>query len=287
MYVGWGLHLKTSLKKIFRLPLLAVFLLAFSAASFAKEPPRHPVLHLFEAKGGKVDFLGHAHGLDGWIVINPQGAAQYIYTTPDGAFLEGMLFDPGGMSVTVKQLKSYRQKISGSQEALPESEQLSAQKDEKLYAEAEKARWIPVGGDKAPYLYIFMNVTCSHCQELWKDLDSFVADGKIQVRLIPYGATEQNRDAAAALLSAENPAEAWRAYIAGNKEILAKDKIKGDAYLKVDANTAIVNNWKLPGVPFTLYRRPSDGIISAVVGKPENTMLLVAELQNVEKGKKP
>jgi len=65
--------------------------------------------------------------------------------------------------------------------------------------------------------------------------------------------------------------------IDGQMKALGKDKIKDGAYSKVDANTVINKNWKLSGPPFTLYRRPASGVVTALVGRPENTMLLLAE----------
>jgi len=254
---------------------VAGLLLAASAA-FAQKAARHPVLQKFEAEGNKVEFLGNAYGLDGWVVINAKGGVQYVYTTPEGALLIGMLFAPDGALETGKQVKAYKQRAEGAQAAAPGAEN-SASKSEKLYMEAEKSGWVALGDSHAPYLYVFFNVSCNHCQNFMKDIDASIRAGKMQVRLVPYGAVEENRDGAAALLSVEHPDEAWRAYAAGDHAALGKDKIKDGAYLKVDANTALVNRWKLPGPPFTLYRRPADGVITAITGRPENTLLLPAE----------
>ena len=230
----------------------------------------------FEDAGGTVDFIGTDHGLDGWIVKNPKGNIQTVYTTSDGALVSGMLFFPDGTSETAKQLEAYHKRITGSQEAAPGAAN-SSSKSEKLYAETEKAGWVGLGSSAAPYIYIFMNVNCDHCQNFWKDLAGPVKDGKLQVRLVPYGTAAENRDGAAALLSVENPLEAWNSYVAGDKMVLSKDKVKDSNYQKIDANTAMVNSWKLSGPPFTLYRRPGDGILTAVVGRPDNVMLLLAE----------
>ena len=259
------------------LVLAAAAILMFGTSAPAEDSLRPPAFKQFEDAGGTVEFLGASHGLDGWIVKDAKGDVKTtVYTTPDGAMVSGLLFFPDGTSETAKQLEAYRQRITGSQEAAPGAKD-SNSKSEKLYAETEKAGWVGLGNTTAPYLYMFMNVTCDHCQDFWKDMAGAVKDGKLQVRLVPYGKTEANRDGGAALLSAENPETAWESFVAGDKSVLSKDKIKADNYQKIDANTAMVDSWKLAGPPFTLYRRPGDGILTALVGRPDNVMLLLAE----------
>jgi hypothetical protein len=256
--------------------VVAVVLLA--TAAYAQESLRSPALKQFEDAGGTVEFIGSAHGLDGWVAKNSKGEVKAtVYTTQDGAMLAGMLFSPdGSTNETAKQLEAYHKRITGGQDAAPGAKD-SSSKSEKLYAEVEKAGWVALGNSSAPYLYIFMNVNCDHCQSFWKDLESVVNEGKLQVRLVPYGTSPDNRDGGAALLSAENPQAAWTAYVSGDKASLSKDKAKDDSYQKIDTNTAMVKNWKLAGPPFTLYRRPGDGILTAIVGRPDNVMLLLAE----------
>ena len=266
--------MKIGIKKFLFISLSVLLMTA--QVCFAQVVERNPILRNLEAGGSKVEFIGNAYGLDGWIVVNPNGGVQYVYTTPEGALMTGMLFAPDGTPETIKQIKAYRQRATGSQAAMPGAEN-SSSKSEKLYAEVEKANWVSIGESDAPYLYVFVNVGCGLCHSFWKDLDAAVASGKLQVRLVPYGAMELNRDGAAALLSVERPDEAWRDYVAGDQWALGKDKIKDGAYSKVDANTVINKNWKLSGPPFTLYRRPASGVVTALVGRPENTMLLLAE----------
>lgn len=267
--------MKIDTKKILGFLLMAGLLLTASL-SFAQKTERNPLLQKFEDDGGRIEFLGNAYGLAGWLAINAKGDVQYIYTTPEGALLKGLLFAPDGTLETKKQLKAYKRRAEGSQAAAPGGEN-PVLKSEKLYAAAEKTNWISIGDGNAPYLYVFVNVNCDHCREFWKDLDGPVKAGKIQVRLIPYGSLEENRNGAAALLSVEHPDDVWPAYAAGDKTVLGKDKIKDGAYLKVEANNAMTKNWKLPGPPFSLYRRPADGAVRVIVGQPENTMLFLSE----------
>lgn len=267
---------RMGIKGILRVLLMAGLMTA--PVALAQTKPKHPAIDALEKAGGKVDFLGNSYSMDGWIVKDPEGNVKStLYSTPEGALIVGMLFAPDGTSETQKQLEAYSKRISGeSQTAAPGAEKSSA-KSEKLYAETEKAGWVSIGASGAPYLYMFMNVNCDHCQGFWRDIENTVKAGKLQVRLVPYGKAPENRDGGAALLSAENPEQVWSAYLGGDKAALGADKVKGDAYAKLDANTAMANEWKLAESPFTLYRRPGDGKLTAILGRPENPLLLLAE----------
>jgi hypothetical protein len=271
MILGVG---RNGMKRIFQAFLLTGVLLL--AASFAFAAERPAVLKKFEEDGNKVEFIGNAYGMDGWMISNAKDQMQTVYTNAEGALVLGILFSPDGVAETQKQLEAYKQRASGSQAAAPAAEQ-SSSRSEKFYAETEKAAWVALGDSKAPYLYAFINVNCGHCQLFWKDIEGPVKEGKLQVRLVPYGETEANRDGGAALLSAEHPDEAWSAYVSGDKAALSKDKIKAEAYDKIAANTVLAKSGKFGTPPFTLYRRPGDGILTAIAGRPENTMLLLAE----------
>ena len=294
MYKLRGMVLGTKINKIKKsfLGLLAVagFICLAAANAPAEEPSpsvptssvptslRSPALKQYEDAGGTVDFIGSAHGLDGWVVRDSKGDVKMtVYTTQDGAMVSGLMFSAEGANESAKQLEAYHQRITGSQAAVSGAEK-SSSKSEKLYAEVEKAGWVGLGNSTAPYLYIFMNVNCDHCQDFWKDLESTVNEGKLQVRLVPYGEIlPENRDGGAALLSIDEPLQAWAAYVSGDKSALSKDKAKDEGFKKLDANTAMVKRWKLGGPPFTLYRRPADGILTAIAGRPDNVMLLLAE----------
>jgi hypothetical protein len=263
------------MKKLFALFMM----LLLAAPALADDVAVPPALQKFRDNGGTVDFMGHAFGTDGWrIVPKDGGEARYAYTTPEGGLLLGILLRPDGVSETNEQLKALKAKKEGAQEALPGADKAAGSESEKVYAEIEKSGWARLGDEKAPYLYLFINTRCDHCQELWKDLEAPVRAGKLQVRLIPFGKIAENRDSGAALLSADDPLAAWTAFINGDQDALGKDKIKDGTLARVDANTALFADWKMQGPPFTVYRRPADGQVTVIVGRPENTMLVLADL---------
>ncbi|MFH1158394.1 MAG: hypothetical protein V1721_05865 [Pseudomonadota bacterium] len=258
--------------------LLAAVVLLSASASFAQKSGKPALLQQFEAAGGVLDFLGNAYGMDGWIITDKKDEkkVQFAYATPEGALILGMMYAPDGTLETRKQLEALKQRQDGSQTAAPGAEN-SRLKAEKFYAQTEKASWVAIGDSQAPYLYMFINVNCDHCQAFWKDMEGFVKEGKLQVRLVPFGVKKGNRDGGAALLSVENPEEAWRAHVGGDATALTKDKIKAGATQKIKENTVLAKNWKKGEAPFTLYRKPGDGIVTAIVGRPDNILLLLTE----------
>lgn len=262
---------------IFQAAAVAAVLL-FTMPAFAQNELRSPLLNKFEEAGGSVEFIGSSHGLDGWVAKDSKGEVkQTVYTTQDGAMVVGKLISPDGELETKTQLEAYLKRTKGSQDAAPGAEK-SSSKSEQLYAKTEQAGWVGLGKDDVPYIYIFMNVTCDHCQNFWKDIEDYVTREKLQVRLVPYGKSDENRDGGAALLAAADPLAAWKAYLTGNKDVLSKDKATEESYKQIDMNNALVAAYKLGGPPFTLYRRPGDGTLAAIVGRPDNVMLMMAEL---------
>lgn len=262
--------------------IVAAFCLAAVSVARAEEKPSGipPVLEKLKQSGSVVEFMGNLYGLDGWLVHGKDGAAQYAYTTAEGGLLLGVLFRPDGTNATAEQVKALKARAEGGQNALPGAEKsvAAATKVEQLYAAVEKAAWAAVGAKEAPYLYVFMNTDCEHCHKLWSDLAPALQGGQIQVRLIPFGKVQRNREGGAALLSVDDPKLSWDLHIKGDKEALAPAKIKPGMLDRVDANTALYDSWKLAGVPFTLYRKPATGEIMALPGVPSNIMLVLADL---------
>lgn len=260
---------------------LFLVILALGTALPAQAENTPPdVLKRMEDAGAKIDFLGHEYGVDGWRISPKEGNASYAYTTPEGGVLLGILLDSKGGSVTNRQLKAMKSIREGSQKALPGAEKSSSAsiRAERLYAEVEKSGWTAAGDITAPYLYLFVNTLCDHCQRLWENLQPSIRSGQLQVRIVPFGRVEENRITGAALLSVDDPAAAWNAYLRGETAALGKDKIKSGMIDKVDANTDLFGTWGMQGPPFTIYRRPADGQIMVVPGVPENIMVVLADL---------
>lgn len=239
----------------------------------------HKAFAEFEKQGGFIDYLGREGSLDGFTLVTPDQQLKTIYLTPDGYLVMGILLDKNGDNATARQLAAYRARLDGGQQALPGAEKATTvSKAEQVYATVEKAGWVRVGREDAPYIYMFVNANCDHCKAMFKDLQPAVKTGQLQIRLIPFGSADANRTGGAALLSVDDPGAAWLQYIDGNTAALGADKIKPGAADQLAANTQLVKDQGIKGPPFTLYRRPADGIITGIVGRPANTMALMADL---------
>ena len=242
---------------------------------------RHPEIEKFKKEGGEVEYIGHAYGLDGWLLTRKDIAPRTAYTTAQGGLVIGSLVNPEGAVETMNQLHALKAKMEGSQAAQPGAEeaQSGASKAEHFYATLEKrSAWVQSGPDDAPYMYVLMNVNCDHCKAYWKELEPAVKQGKLQVRFVPFGTAPANRDGGAAMMSSADPGAAWSDYIAGKSDALAKSTIVDGALSAIDANTKLVAQYKVTGSPFTVYRRLDDGKLMVISGKPSNMMLLRSEL---------
>lgn len=262
--------------------VLACILMVVFAPAHAQE--KHMGLNVFESKGFSVEPLGNAFGVDGWIIRNDAGQVQYAYTTPEGGLITGLLFAPDGTLYTSEQVAKFRKVVDqGSQEALEfadDVEKSNAPRSERIYAEIEAAKWFSVGDENAPYIYTFMNPTCSHCVDFWTGhMKQLVDDGHLQIRFIPFGAQDANREASALLLMADNADDIWRAYAAGDQDAYTKAAmtVPEGIYDAVEVNTGLYRKLKLSHVPFTIYRAPADGKIKIIAGVPENTMMVLAD----------
>jgi hypothetical protein len=238
-----------------------------------------PVFKSLLATGGRMEFLGTEQGVDGWIFLDEKRKRDVeLYVLPGGAIIQGILFGPDGRAVTPAQVAAFRARTNGAQGAIPGAERGTGTKAEQLYALLEHSNWLRMGATNAPYLYMVFNPTCPDCQDLWKKLAPSVKEGKLQVRLVPFGSDPVNVGPGGALMSVDNPMQAWQDFVAGNKEALGKDKIKPEGAKKFEENTKLCKVWVQVKMPFVLYRKLSDGALNAIVGEPDNVMLVEADL---------
>jgi thiol:disulfide interchange protein DsbG len=241
---------------------------------------RHPQLTAYEEAGGTVEYLGHAYGLDGWLMMqDEESTPRTVYTTPYGGLVTGVLFGPRGEVETKKQMEALKSRVEGSQAAAPGAEKSFSQKAEQFYAAVEKSAFVRVGDVNAPYIYIIVNVNCADCKSYWTSLKPHVESGKLQVRIVPFGRSPANRDGGAALLSVDDPAAAWDKYIAGDTAALAKSLATAAAADDIASNSKLLQDFKLKGnPPYTVYKHLATGKVMSVTGQPQNLMLLMADL---------
>lgn len=271
--------------------LAALFLFgSFSAPAYAQKKPNTPEIQKFESMGGKLLYLGKSYDMDSWMFLKRNGEPHMIlYVSPAGAMVRGRLFGPGGKDVTKTQLEIYKRRMDSEQGAVDIPE--NADKDaipisEQFYAAVEKkANWVRVGPPDAPYVYVFINVDCEHCQSLFRTFKGSLDKGMLQMRIIPTGEQENNLYGGAAMLSVEDGGKAWAEYMDGKRGSLDRTLIKGDAMDRLKVNNKLAQQWKLPQIPFTIYRKVSDGTIMVLPGQPSNPMLIMPDLVKLGENK--
>ncbi len=305
------------MKYFIQICVTVIFLVAYSASSFAQstEPERHVLLQqMIDEKNLNLYYLGKSYGMDGW-VLEGGDIVQYAYTTTEGGIVFGLQFGPDGQIETNGQLKTLQGKmmeerkvssgvapsikpkpttavvekpknkavrpsVTQKSDKIKKTNKNEKSKSELFYAAAENSNWISIGDSNAPYIYIFMNLACEHCQDYWNDVSPAIENGSIQIRLIPFGKVDINREAGAALLSVEKPADAWKKYVAGDKDVLSSKLATKESYAKIDSNSQLWSDWQLPSAPFTVYYSTTAKKIKVIAGRPDNTLLLLSEIMN-------
>ncbi len=275
------------------LTLVAALLLLCSVPLRAQEvemPELPAPLQNLAAEGAQVRYLGKHQGLDGWITIK-RGQEQYFYVTPDGkGIVMGLLFDDSGTLLTAQQVQDLQGQGDELLDMLAEDDRPASRMSEvgkadnkelrtpseKLYASVTDSNWVGFGNNKAPFIYVFVDPNCPHCKSLLNDLKQpYIDTGKLQVRLIPVGFSEEAVTKAAFLLAAPNAEERWYAHASGDKTALpAKKGINTQA---VQMNLGLVQAWKFDATPITIYR-DATGQVKIMRGRANDIHALFADV---------
>lgn len=244
-------------------------LMLLSVPAVAKDPT-HPVLRNYIDSGeGTVEALGRAFGMDGWLVTNAQGGTQYAYTNDEGALLIGLLFDNAGDMVVYDE-DAEESTSAGAVTDDPQAARPSATSAaEVFYTNVQHLSWVEVGDKTAPYIYVIVNTNCDSCETYWEALQEPILSKELRVRLIPVGADEKDRFGAAALLDAAN---------VESLKVQSSQEPSSESLQAVDRATQVWQEAKLPGPPFTIYRKPATGELVAIPGVPENMLRLRADM---------
>jgi protein-disulfide isomerase len=225
-------------------------------------------------------------GLIPW-AAEKDGKLQVVYTTLDGRNLVvGAVYDATGKSLTADHLREAQALMAPAlvarqgEEAPLESEEVVDDQTPaaKMMAELERASWFEMGPREAPMLYVVVDAQCPACHAFLKILDErFIREGLVRVRIVPAAVLGNERSSAldANLLSAADPAAAWRAHMSGNDSMIAGVP-QDDAAKRVRANTALFFRWHMKGTPFSVYR--AGGRLSAIYGVPADIPGVVGSL---------
>lgn len=243
-------------------------------------------------QGAQIRYLGNAHGFDSWLTIKG-GQEQYFYVPPGGeAFVMGLLFDKNGQLLTVDQVQNLRQQGDTLLDSLagefssPADQSLQASvieeefefktPGEQLYHDIRESNWVALGEAGAPVLYSFIDPQCPHCHAFINDLrQQFLPAGRIQLRMIPVGRTEESVAQAAFLLAAPDAQARWFAHMDGQDDAIpARSEINQQG---VQRNISIMQSWKFDVTPMSIYRA-KDGTVKIIKGRPADVASVINDL---------
>ncbi len=264
-------------------------------------PEAVPVLRGLVQPGGELRYLGDEYGLKAYFMTN-NGFGQVIYTTPDNkAVVVGTMFTNDGSAVSFLQLLRLRRtgfdptpyfKTDGDTSTAATSPAVNTPPPavvtapptnetpgERLLREANAASWIAYGDPNGAAIAVFMDPACGHCHDLFKLLLPYTEQGKVYLRLIPISLIDasKSRPYALSILSAPNPADAWKATVNGQAPApVAKPDNKVE--LALAANNKLFLDWQLKVTPYAIYRSPVTKDVKVLSAVPSDMSVLLKDM---------
>ncbi|MFS2059929.1 thiol:disulfide interchange protein DsbG [Kosakonia cowanii] len=236
------------LKRLLMLTLLPLTLHAedLPAPVKAIEKQGITIIKSFDAPGGMKGYLGKY-----------QEMGVTIYVTPDGKHaISGYMYDEAGTNLSEKLF----------------NQELYGPAGRELWQRMEKAEWILDGQKTAPrVVYVFADPYCPYCKQFWQQARPWVESGKVQIRTLMVGVIKpESPAAAAAILSAKDPAKSWHEYEQSNgKMTLALPKTIPPAIMRsLNLNQKIMDDLGANATP-AIYYMNEENVLQQAVGLPD------------------
>jgi len=236
------------LKRLLMLTLLPLTLHAedLPAPVKAIEKQGITIIKSFDAPGGMKGYLGKY-----------QEMGVTIYVTPDGKHaISGYMYDDAGTNLSEKLF----------------NQELYGPAGRELWQRMEKADWILDGQKTAPrVVYVFADPYCPYCKQFWQQARPWVESGKVQIRTLMVGVIKpESPAAAAAILSAKDPAKSWHEYEQSNgKMTLALPKNIPPAIMRsLNLNQKIMDDLGANATP-AIYYMNEENVLQQAVGLPD------------------
>ena len=236
------------LKRLLMLTLLPLPLHAedLPAPVKAIEKQGITIIKSFDAPGGMKGYLGKY-----------QEMGVTIYVTPDGKHaISGYMYDEAGTNLSEKLF----------------NQELYGPAGRELWQRMEKADWILDGQKTAPrVVYVFADPYCPYCKQFWQQARPWVESGKVQIRTLMVGVIKpESPAAAAAILSAKDPAKSWHEYEQSNgKMTLALPKTIPPAIMRsLNLNQKIMDDLGANATP-AIYYMNEENVLQQAVGLPD------------------
>lgn len=236
------------LKRLLMLTLLPLTLHAedLPAPVKAIEKQGITIIKSFDAPGGMKGYLGKY-----------QEMGVTIYVTPDGKHaISGYMYDEAGTNLSEELF----------------NQELYGPAGRELWQRMEKADWILDGQKTAPrVVYVFADPYCPYCKQFWQQARPWVESGKVQIRTLMVGVIKpESPAAAAAILSAKDPAKSWHEYEQSNgKMTLALPKTIPPAIMRsLNLNQKIMDDLGANATP-AIYYINEENVLQQAVGLPD------------------
>jgi len=124
-------------------------------------------------------------GLQGWVLRDPSGGEEIVYSTHDGKLLlDGILMNSKGDNLTHLYAKMYE----------------SAPNINRLYSALQKTYWVTEGPLKSAHqIWVVMDPNCIFCNRLWHKLQPYEKAG-LSVHWIPIAILRRSSEGRAAAI---------------------------------------------------------------------------------------
>ncbi|AIR68460.1 disulfide isomerase [Dickeya fangzhongdai] len=242
----------------YRYLLLPALLAAVSAQA---EKPIPPAVKQFEKQGIKlIKPFSAPGGLQGWLG-EYQKMGVTIYLTPDGKHaISGYMYDEKGNNLSAQLIEKTLYLPAGRE----------------MWKKLERAPWIAEGKTDAPRtIVVFADPFCPYCKQFWEMAKPWVESGKVQIRTLLVGIIRPDSGRyAAAILSAKDPAQAWRDFELSNGKTVPPFPASTPAVIvkKLQYNQQLLDELGANATP-AIYYMNADNALQQVVGLPDEKQL--------------
>lgn len=245
--------------------------------------------------GAVVIEIGNAVGVRSWVAIGKAGNVQIFHTTSDGGLIAGLLFDEKGRNISKEQMErlnreslppQVRTALGLTREERPASSAEGSHVDTQFATILHELGWVPFGTGVP--VYLFADLNCGHCHELWSKLAPAVRSGRIQLRVIPIVIRpEPSRLRAQALFGLRGAEATPEMFDQILRQTLfstptPEDVAKMDSVLEM--NLAAFKLLRVDGTPTIVYAEPSPGDGIKVIYAPQDDEVakLISEIAGVK-----
>ena len=243
------------------------------------------VEQLQEMAGTQLQTLAEQHGLPVYFLRNGP-KFQVFYATPDHQrLIAGVMWGAHGENLTQTAIAGIPGttptvtlgNVPEGAAASPVVDTVPVNPSVSLLALAEHTSYGSVGNDKAPQLWMFIDPQCSFSVRAMRDLQPYVAAGRVRLNIIPLSILDSEDNglstrSARGLISAgrDGMVQAWETDHMPDGE-------GPEVSSKLDGNMQAAAAAQVRGTPTFVWRKP-DGSEGRVDGTPNNVGAMIAAI---------